>query len=62
MSDIRQWLEELRLGQYADGFEENDIWNDVLPARPTDYRSPCHGVILAGVVRPSRLAHKVAGR
>ena len=23
MSDIRQWLEELDLGQYAEAFEEN---------------------------------------
>ena len=25
MSDIRQWLEGLGLGQYADAFEENRI-------------------------------------
>ena len=25
MSDIRQWLEELGLGKYADAFEENEI-------------------------------------
>ncbi len=25
MSDIRQWLEELGLSQYADAFEENRI-------------------------------------
>ena len=31
MSDIRQWLEELGLGQYADAFAENDIDTDVLP-------------------------------
>ena len=30
ISDIRQWLEELGLGQYADAFEENDIGVDVL--------------------------------
>ena len=30
MSDIRQWLEELGLGKYADAFEENDIGVDVL--------------------------------
>ena len=30
MSDIRQWLEELGLGQYADGFEENDVDSTVL--------------------------------
>ena len=31
MSDIRQWLEELGLGQYADAFEENDIDESLLP-------------------------------
>ena len=31
MSDIRQWLEELGLGQYADAFEENRIDLDILP-------------------------------
>ena len=31
MSDIRQWLEELGLGQYADAFEKNDIEPDLLP-------------------------------
>ena len=30
MSDIRQWLEELGLGKYADAFEENDIDLDLL--------------------------------
>ena len=30
MSDIRQWLEELGLGQYADAFEENDITLELL--------------------------------
>ena len=25
MSDIRQWLEDAGLGQYADAVEENDI-------------------------------------
>ena len=25
MSDIREWLEELGLGQFADAFEENNI-------------------------------------
>ncbi len=25
MPDIRQWLEELGLGQYADAFDKNDI-------------------------------------
>ena len=28
MSDIRQWLEELGLGQYADAFEANAISRD----------------------------------
>ncbi len=31
MSGIRQWLEELGLGQYADAFEENDIEPILLP-------------------------------
>ena len=30
MSDIRQWLEELGLGQYADAFEENAITPELL--------------------------------
>ena len=30
MSDIRQWLEELGLGRYADAFEENEIEPEVL--------------------------------
>ena len=29
MSDIRQWLEDLGLGQYADAFEENEITLDL---------------------------------
>ncbi len=29
MSDIREWLEELSLGQYADVFEANDITLDL---------------------------------
>ena len=31
MSDIRQWLEDLGLGRYADAFAENDIEPDLLP-------------------------------
>ena len=31
MSDIRQWLEDLGLGQYADAFEENRIRLGILP-------------------------------
>ena len=31
MSDIRQWLEELSLGQYAEAFEENAVDLEVLP-------------------------------
>lgn len=30
MSDVRQWLEALELGKYADAFAENDIDFDVL--------------------------------
>ena len=30
MSDIRQWLEELGLGQYADAFDANDITPELL--------------------------------
>ncbi len=30
MSDIRQWLDDLGLGQYADTFEENEIGPDLL--------------------------------
>ena len=29
MSDIRGWLEELGVGQYADAFEENDITREL---------------------------------
>ncbi len=31
MSDIREWLEELGLGQFADAFEENDIVLEHVP-------------------------------
>ena len=31
MSNIRQWLEELGLGQYAEAFEENEIGVGLLP-------------------------------
>ena len=31
MSDIRTWLDELGLGQYADAFDENAIDQDLLP-------------------------------
>ncbi len=31
MSDIRQWLEELGLAQYADRFEESAVNLEVLP-------------------------------
>ena len=31
MTDIRQWLEELGLGQYADAFDENEIDRSLLP-------------------------------
>ena len=30
MSDVRQWLESLGLGQYADAFEENAVEWDLL--------------------------------
>ena len=36
MSDIRQWLEELGLGQYADAFDENDINFGILPRLTSD--------------------------
>ena len=36
MSEIRQWLEELGLGQYADAFEKNDIRVRILPDLTTD--------------------------
>ncbi len=31
MSDIREWLDRLGLGQYADAFEANAIDGDILP-------------------------------
>ena len=31
MSDIRQWLEELGLGQYADAFEANEVRLEHVP-------------------------------
>ena len=31
MSEMRRWLDSLRLGQYADAFEENEIDFEVLP-------------------------------
>ena len=31
MSDIRQWLEDLGLGQYADAFEREEVDLDTLP-------------------------------
>ena len=31
MSDIRQWLEELGLSQYADAFEREEVDLDTLP-------------------------------
>ena len=30
MTNIRQWLESLGLGEYADAFEENAIESDLL--------------------------------
>ncbi len=36
MDDIRQWLEGLGLGEYADAFEENLIDADVLPTLTSD--------------------------
>jgi hypothetical protein len=36
MDDIRQWLEGLGIGEYADAFEENHIDADVLPTLTGD--------------------------
>ena len=34
--DVRQWLEDLGLGEYADAFEENAVDSDVLPSLTND--------------------------
>ena len=47
MSDIRQWLEELGLGQYADAFVENEIERDIL-LDITDQTLKDIGVSVAG--------------
>ena len=47
MSDIRQWLEELGLGQYTDAFEQNEIARDILPD-VTDQTLKDIGVAVAG--------------
>ena len=47
MSDIRMWLEELGLGQYADAFNENEIGVDLLP-RLTDEGLEKLGVAVMG--------------
>ena len=47
MSDIRQWFEELSVGQYADAFEQND--NDHrAPPRLTDQDHKDVGVASLG--------------
>jgi class 3 adenylate cyclase/tetratricopeptide (TPR) repeat protein len=47
MSNIRQWLEELILDQYADAFEENDIGVALIPSLDHDVLKDI-GVSIAG--------------
>jgi len=35
MSEVRNWLEGIGLGQYADAFDANEIGMDLVPARTT---------------------------
>ncbi len=59
MSDIRQWLEELGLGQYADAFEENEIERNIL-SDVTDQTLKDIGISVAGhrirILKPKRRA------
>ena len=57
MSDIRQWLDELGLGQYADAFEANEIGVDLL-SRLTDEALEKLGVEEHGPPHPPNGRHR----
>ena len=59
MSDIRRWLEELELGQYAEAFEANEIDPDLLP-RLTDDSLEKLGVAVMG--HRIRILDAIGGR
>ena len=47
MRDVRQWLDSVGLGEYADAFEENEIDWDVIPDLDHDILTAI-GVVAAG--------------
>ena len=63
MSDIRQWLDDLGFGQYADAFEANEIGPDLL-SRLTDEALEKLGVGIMGhrLLILARIFHKKRGQ